>query len=576
MKLRLYCPPIDYLVQDQIKLICKTQSQNFKKLNSEEKLNLEVFLKEKLIKEYLPSEFNKYNTSHDYSSRCSFLERACYVKETQIIQTLINRFNAQRPEYQNVFVISDDFFGEIVNTFNSETMFNWDIISEQQDLPWTSEIIHAGRFLWDWSKLQVNPATSTLLCSFKIIDNYSELLDWDLISRDTRLTWTSTEINKFKNKIFFNIYLPPYVDYQDKSESFIRTFNYFLPTGFSSRPDLTEKIIDEFQNYFNWRELSSNPYIGINREFIEKYFSRIDFYRLCHNKSLNLDVLRFMKVIYAFSNKEISKMKFNGIERTWDFYWIYAFENANINWSFDIISEFEQILNEKSTQGGSNWDGLSKNINNKSLILYYKDKLNALTIAYYNPDIQWDIELTEFLLTSIFKFSIFDFGDNLPNISRKINITKEAILYFKDVWLKNYYVSQQYHGHSDNTEAKIFEIPLWHCLKENNNITWVHEFDLIFNKKEMNIIIPSIQLLRFTKPDFEKYIIGNTFICRLKNIPDNFPAKNNFKCIICDLELATNEPHMPFSLIVKIDETDIRESIEIMNIERLDKFRKEY
>lgn len=575
MKLTLHRPTVEYFILDLIKFVCKGKDQDFRVKNSEEKFKLTVFLKEKIMLEFLPDQFKNYKNTHDYSKRCSLLNRAICIKEEEIIKILNDKFCAQRPEYRNVFVISDELFGELVSTFNSETMFNWNFISEQQSLPWTEDIINDGRYLWDWSKLQINPTASKLLCDFNIVDQYSELLDWDILSREPRLKWTSKELTKHKNKIFFkNDALPFYKDFPNQSEFYIKNHNHFLAEGFSSRQDLSDDIIYEFQNYFNWGTLSLNHNIGQNPEFIVKYFSRIDFYQLSHNKSLNIGTLRLLKDLYALYDKKTRKIKFNGIERSWDFYWQYAFENASIDWSDETISEFEPILDEVSP-GGSHWHELSKHIKYRDLIIKFKDKLSIITIASNNLDILWDVELMEILLNDALKNPIFAFSDSLPPILRKIKITKEAILHFKLCWFKNYYESHYFAHWSDSShQPEPTTIPLWRCLKENKNVIWDNELDSIFNKIIMTVIYPSIQLLRFTEKNFNQLIVGETFICTLKNISDDFPSKNNFECYINNLELASNEPHMPFSLVIRIMDSGIKETIDIVNIEMLEKTSK--
>lgn len=473
---------IDSYISDKSQLIAKEQNFSISDIDIREKLVLESKIIEDLLTKHSSVDYTAYKKIKEYSKRRPIIEKAIRQKEFFIQDIIVKEFNAERTESKNVFLIDSDNLLAFINRFYNEGFINWQKISQTETLLWTEKIIDAGKFVWDWYELQINPSLIDYFNNFKVIKKYQNFLNWNIVSSDSRLNWTTEYIRQFNSKINFTRIKDQRLKHNKAIKNVQKCFvNNGDPCGLSMNPNLDFLTIIENEELWDWQCLSSNPAILKNDNFLEDYLDKIDLYGLCHNKGLKIEHLRFLRDIYTHSGKPLyfSSIHYNSKNITWSFNWKSAFENANIDWSLSDVDEFFLILDETSITGENNWQGISKNISNKRVIIKHSSKLNFLSICLNNPEIVWDVDLTSLLIESNLPLKTDKFSKALPDVLEKINITEEAILTYAEFWKKSYYWSY-WHRNSDGTELITFDLPLWYCFKKNKFVNWTEKLSILY------------------------------------------------------------------------------------------------
>jgi hypothetical protein len=275
-------------------------------------------------------------------------------EKREFIDLIKSLFQAEPTEFSNLFRIETKKFEKFVLEFQNSKLTDWELISVNEELPWTIKIIELGKNVLNWRLLQLNPETSDLFVSFSNIERYNDYLDWNIISCDTRIIWTLKAFNKFKNK------LKSTRVWDEKLEK-IEFLNLWY--GFSGTPSLTKEIVESDLDFWDWEGLSKHKVVTEFDIFSLDIFKRIDLRNLSQNNGLKIQHLRKLKQIYdqsTFSNysgladkKYGSNFNYKGVTKSWYFNWKEAFSNAQIEYYEDFKNEFADILEIESLDGGA-------------------------------------------------------------------------------------------------------------------------------------------------------------------------------------------------------------------------------
>ena len=322
-----------------------------------------------------------------------------------------------------------------------------------------------------------------LFNNIDFLNYFKNFIKWDFLSCDKRIIWDYNKISKFKDLLCFSLVFDE--TFERCNYDFIQRcfFNNGQPCGLSMSPHLTNDIITQFIDLWDWDCLSSNPCINIDINFINFYFKNISFWGLSQNKSLSYQTLLAIKTLHLsiISESTYPSFEYNNINRYWNFNWYDIFENSLIVWDLENIKEFLEILNNNRLFGRDNWKGISKNLNNKDLILKYSKEIDFFTLANLNPNILWDIELTGILISKDISLETTTCELGLSDLLEKIKIDRAAIIYHKEFWFTEYTFSFSRRT-SDGVEKEYINQYLWTCLKDNKNIIWDEELQNIFEK----------------------------------------------------------------------------------------------
>ena len=98
------------------------------------------------------------------------------------------------------------------------------------------------------------------------LEKYQDKVDWDEISRNSRIRWTIPMIQKFQKRINWD-------DFSNNADENI----------------LTEKYLDAFKEKWNWHNLANNSNIELTEELLERFADKWDWTEICDrwNESLS-------------------------------------------------------------------------------------------------------------------------------------------------------------------------------------------------------------------------------------------------------------------------------------------------
>ena len=97
------------------------------------------------------------------------------------------------------------------------------------------------------------------------LEKYQDKVDWDEISRNSRIRWTIPMIQKFQKKINWDVF-------SDNADEDI----------------LTEKYLDAFKEKWNWHNLSNNRNVELTEELLERFADKWDWTEIIDRYGCNL------------------------------------------------------------------------------------------------------------------------------------------------------------------------------------------------------------------------------------------------------------------------------------------------
>ena len=111
-----------------------------------------------------------------------------------------------------------------------------------------------------WKELSSNFSWSEAM-----LEKYQDKVNWDEISRNSRIRWTIPMIQKFQKKINWDVF-------SDNADEDI----------------LTEKYLDAFKEKWNWHNLSNNRNVELTEELLERFADKWDWTEIIDRYGCNL------------------------------------------------------------------------------------------------------------------------------------------------------------------------------------------------------------------------------------------------------------------------------------------------
>ena len=180
---------------------------------------------------------------------------------------------------------------------------HWKELTSNESFPWTFENVQqfADKVDSHWDYLSENPA---LEVSDKLINEFSDKIDWSRLSRNKQRFWTEEFIDKYQDKLNWNSisgnpslpwslsFIKLYANKIDWitlsknegvcwSEYILDKYKEELAFGWlSENPGLpwTFELVEKYKDEWNWSNLGSNPGLPWTEEFIETNLEKFQNY----------------------------------------------------------------------------------------------------------------------------------------------------------------------------------------------------------------------------------------------------------------------------------------------------------
>ena len=138
----------------------------------------------------------------------------------------------------------------------------------------------------------------------ELLRKYCGEIDWEVLSSNTEMLWSASILENFKN----------YIDWKGLS--------IYAPTAL-----LTPKIIEQFADKWDWRELSDNSNLKLSYALLDKFADKWDWER----------------IINHWNSDELYTPDF--FERYKEFIPASEFQNTNL-WDALVEKRFDELEEE--------------------------------------------------------------------------------------------------------------------------------------------------------------------------------------------------------------------------------------
>lgn len=175
-------------------------------------------------------------------------------------------------EYKNFFIdILSRFYNfEKIDVYHYNEFLNIDKLCMNSALNWDIYLIELlGKEKVNWKYLSKNRG---LQCTVELLDEYYDCLEWNMLSSNEAVFWNELMIDKYKSKLNWNLLslnksLPWSIDFINR---YVDRFNW---GNLSANPSLpwADDLIIKYIDRLNWAGLSMNPSLPWSLEFIRKY-----------------------------------------------------------------------------------------------------------------------------------------------------------------------------------------------------------------------------------------------------------------------------------------------------------------
>lgn len=343
-----------------------------------------------------------------------------------------------------ISILSDHYPFSLEQIENFKSKIDWTNfgLSGNENLSWSIELIKNYESRWRWEILLRNKG---IIWDQKLIDYLkSKLQEWKNSKSNFRrienLGYKRQLIDQIEKHIeihenilnestFINNGLTKDTDFTYHELMNEHTINFLSKSPYL---DFTEEFLSINKDHFNWNVLSENKHIPWTTKLIETFEKKWNWKKLSANSSLPWCSEFIRKFINNWYWEGIESVSYNS-EVPWDqsmmeefqdyIDWEMISKNQNINFTFNLISKFENKLDFNSLSSSR-----MRNINwSFKLLKKYRDRWNWKSINY-NKDINWST-----ILFQEFENEIRWNKDGLSN-NESIPWTEKIIDSFLDKW----------------------------------------------------------------------------------------------------------------------------------------------
>lgn len=228
------------------------------------------------------------------------------------------------------------------------------------------------------------------------LDNFINQLNWNEISINSNIKWSSKLIEKFENKLNFG-------DYG-------LTSNESIP--------FTPELIEKYKNKWDWTFLTDNSQIPWTIDLLEKYqdYWAWESYEFAGNLglSLNRHLPWSIDILEKFKEK---------------WFWGELSANPALPWNLELIKRFEDLW---TWDGHYGYWGLSMNtspIVKQILLEYYPEKIDKKYNSFLKQPqiINSELDIITKTILSVFADNIECANYILSSLAKNVSIDEPAL-----------------------------------------------------------------------------------------------------------------------------------------------------
>jgi hypothetical protein len=271
-------------------------------------------------------------------------------------------------------------------------LWNWENLSRNESLSWTSDLIERHVDSWCWSKLSRNPG---LPWSEALFERYAEAWNWIMLTENEALTWNETVLERYvgrwnwskNSRCEFLPWSEALIDhYADRWSWIGLSQNRALPWGdalitryaekwawpylaLNSGVPWSEALLQRFAESWEWISLSANERLPWSDDLIERYADYWDMAVLSRNEALPWSESLIERYGSSWKWKELSG-------------------NAALPWTEALIERYVELWD---------WETLSLNRGlpwSEELIQRYAMSWDWMTLSF-NRSLPWTETLIE-------------------------------------------------------------------------------------------------------------------------------------------------------------------------------------
>lgn len=335
--------------------------------------------------------------------------------------------------------------------FNSIKSLNWEYLSGNKNIEWSTKIIDIYIEKWNWNLLSYN---ESIPFSEELIDKFIDNWNWHKLLYNKVFPWNIELVEKYEHKLDFQIVgshanssVPLSINLIEKHKNDWDDIAWCLIS--SCNRYITWNEVFLFKDYFSWEYLSENESLIWTLELIEQYEDKWNWSYLSKNKNL------------PWSLELLEKY-----EKEWN--WNNISNNQGIEWTGKLIERFDDklffdsILNEDEIYEAEFCSdsvcGLSSNKNvplTEKLIEKYIDRWNWSKLSK-NKNLPWSVDFFEKHIER-WDWNNLSGNNNLP-------FTEVIISTYEERW-----------KWIENTEKSLYD-EYYYDLSSNEHLPWSENF----------------------------------------------------------------------------------------------------
>ena len=309
-------------------------------------------------------------------------------------------------DYKSLMIINySNFNGSVFEKY--KTKWNWDLLSQNDAIPWTVKILKEYKENLNWEELSKNEAIEF---NFETLKTFEDSWNWKHLQRNPKVKWTNEILRKFESRL--SIQELKYNENVEWTDVLLDKYSSDLDFRFlSSSKNIVWSPEMIFKYQWDFSVICGNEYIPWTNDFIKYYLKtskeniykdgvynlswpRLDLYMLYKNSSFNKAII-FEDFLIEYNNA-FSEVLPNPISIE-TICQLKPLSTREQLYGFDFNDEM--VWEDNLFENGSKWDWRALSYNrmipwNIVLIEQYKDKWDWDALCC-NPSIKWNMEMID-------------------------------------------------------------------------------------------------------------------------------------------------------------------------------------